>query len=224
MKIYAVPPRVDAVLFDMDSTLYTNERYAAFQRESLIRRFAERRGLPFEAALSEVEAYQSAWGRARGGAQISLGNTFRAFGISIKESAAWREELYEPSLFLAPDRRLKNALEALKGPQARGRALVVITNNPVLVAQKTLAALGAADCFSVILGLDSCMVSKPHEAPFLKAAELCGAETGSCLAVGDRYDLDIAVPLRLGMGGILVDGVEDIYRLPALKLPAGGRS
>jgi phosphoglycolate phosphatase/putative hydrolase of the HAD superfamily len=34
--------------------------------------------------------------------------------------------------------------------------------------------------------------------------------------VGDRYDIDIALPLELGMGGILVDGVEDVYRLPAL--------
>ncbi|MDR2796887.1 MAG: HAD family hydrolase, partial [Treponema sp.] len=32
-------------------------------------------------------------------------------------------------------------------------------------------------------------------------------------SVGDRYDMDIALPLSLGMGGILVDGVEDVYHL-----------
>jgi hypothetical protein len=32
--------------------------------------------------------------------------------------------------------------------------------------------------------------------------------------MGDRYDIDIAVPLKLGMGGILVDGVEDLCTSP----------
>jgi phosphoglycolate phosphatase/putative hydrolase of the HAD superfamily len=34
--------------------------------------------------------------------------------------------------------------------------------------------------------------------------------------VGDRYDIDITLPLELGMGGVLVDGVEDVYRLPEI--------
>ena len=213
MKIYALPPRVDAALFDMDSTLYTHREYAAFQIESPIRRFAETRGMSFETARAKIAAYQAEWARAPGGAKISLGNTLKAFGISIQESVKWREELYEPALFLKPDTRLKDALDALKA--SGHRVLGVVTNNPVLVARKTLAALGVAACFPVIVGLDTCMVSKPHEAPFLKAADLCGAGPAACLAIGDRYDMDIALPLRLGMGGILVDGVEDVYRLPA---------
>jgi phosphoglycolate phosphatase/putative hydrolase of the HAD superfamily len=42
--------------------------------------------------------------------------------------------------------------------------------------------------------------------------------------VGDRYDIDIALPLQLGMGGVLVDGVSDVYGLPPVltgKKPAG---
>jgi phosphoglycolate phosphatase/putative hydrolase of the HAD superfamily len=66
-------------------------------------------------------------------------------------------------------------------------------------------------------------VSKPHEAPFRKAVELLGIGAlgseapslplESCVSIGDRYDIDIALPLKLGMGGILVDGVEDVYGL-----------
>jgi phosphoglycolate phosphatase/putative hydrolase of the HAD superfamily len=91
--------------------------------------------------------------------------------------------------------------------------LAVVTNNPVLIARKTLAVLGVEDCFSAVVGLDTCLVSKPHEAPFLKATALCGASPETCVAVGDRYDIDIALPLKLGMGGVLADGVEDVYRL-----------
>jgi phosphoglycolate phosphatase/putative hydrolase of the HAD superfamily len=36
--------------------------------------------------------------------------------------------------------------------------------------------------------------------------------------VGDRYDIDIDLPLKLGMGGILVDGVKDVYKLPGILI------
>ena len=31
--------------------------------------------------------------------------------------------------------------------------------------------------------------------------------------VGDRYDMDIKLPLEMGMGGILVNGVEEVYQI-----------
>jgi phosphoglycolate phosphatase/putative hydrolase of the HAD superfamily len=73
-----------------------------------------------------------------------------------------------------------------------------------------------ADLFGALVGLDTCGVSKPHEAPFLRAAEILGVSPAACVSVGDRCDIDIALPLELGMGGILVDGVEDVYQLPIL--------
>jgi phosphoglycolate phosphatase/putative hydrolase of the HAD superfamily len=70
--------------------------------------------------------------------------------------------------------------------------------------------------FPAVVGLDTCGVSKPHEAPFIKTAELLGLPLNACVSIGDRYDIDLALPLELGMGGILVDGVEDVYGLPEL--------
>jgi phosphoglycolate phosphatase/putative hydrolase of the HAD superfamily len=49
---------------------------------------------------------------------------------------------------------------------------------------------------------------------------MCGATLNQCIAIGDRYDIDIALPLELGMGGILVDGVEEVYKLPEILLTA----
>jgi phosphoglycolate phosphatase/putative hydrolase of the HAD superfamily len=72
------------------------------------------------------------------------------------------------------------------------------------------------DLFPVLVGLDTCMVSKPHEIPFRKAAEESGVDTGGCVSIGDRYEIDLALPLEMGMGGVLVDGVEDVYRLPRI--------
>lgn len=77
------------------------------------------------------------------------------------------------------------------------------------------------DSFREVVGLDDTMVSKPAREPFELAARRLGVPAGDCVSVGDRYDVDLAVPLELGMGAVLVDGAEDVYRLPELFKAAG---
>jgi phosphoglycolate phosphatase/putative hydrolase of the HAD superfamily len=210
MERWGIKRAVSALLFDMDNTLYTNEAYTRFQLESPERRLAEIRNVPFDEMQREIAEYRKVWATEHpASAQVSLGNVFLALGVSIEETVRWREELYEPALYLRKDPKLRDALTAL----AASFSLAVVTNNPVLVARKTLAALGVEDLFGALVGLDTCGVSKPHAVPFLKAAELLGVSPEACVSIGDRYDIDIALPLELGMGGILVDGVEDVYGL-----------
>ncbi|MDR0588935.1 MAG: HAD family hydrolase [Spirochaetaceae bacterium] len=208
MKIYRIPPVRSALIFDMDSTLYTNPEYARDQVDLLIRRLAHIRGRSFADMKGALETCRETWAH-RTGEKISLTTAFTFFGISLEENIRWREELYEPSRYLKPDPVLGKTLDIL----ASAFSFALVTNNPILVAQKTLAALGIAAFFPVIVGLDTCKVSKPHRVPFLKARESLGIPAGECIALGDRYDFDIAPPLELGMGGILVDGVEDVYCL-----------
>jgi phosphoglycolate phosphatase/putative hydrolase of the HAD superfamily len=94
--------------------------------------------------------------------------------------------------------------------------LAAVTNNPVSVAYRTFSTLGIHDIFENIVGLDTCKASKPNKEIFYKAAQVCGVSPELCISIGDRYDIDIALPLELGMGGILVDGVEDVYKLPEI--------
>ena len=210
MKIFRLPPKCAAVLFDMDSTLYTHPVYAQSQLDLLIERLARLRGLPFSEMNEKIDRFRKDWAHEHDGQGISLGTVLLNFGIGIDETVRWREELYQPEQYLAKDSRLRSALEQL----AARYVLAVVTNNPVSVAVRTLAVLGVEDLFSVIVGLDTCGVSKPHKEPLMRAAALCGAVPENCVSVGDRYDIDIALPLELGMGGILVDGVEDVYTLP----------
>jgi len=204
----------------MDNTLYTHAEYARVQVDVLIERLAQLKGKSFSEMEFEISAYKKKWADEHGGITISLGNTFVAFGIGMDESIRWRNELIHPERYLMHDVRLRITLEKL----ATNFAIAVVTNNPVLVAEKTLDALGVRDLFRAIVGLDTCGVSKPHAEPFMKAATLCGGPTTNpetCVSVGDRYDIDIALPLELGMGGILVSGVEDIHALPELLLKDG---
>ncbi|GHU79066.1 haloacid dehalogenase [Spirochaetia bacterium] len=221
MKIFQLPKNPAALLFDMDSTLYTHDEYARSQTELSVKKLAALRGKSFEEMQKLIKDYQDDWAAQNSGKghlcpRISLGNTFKAFGISIEESIRWREMLYEPERYLAFDPKLRETLARLAVPYK----LAVVTNNPVSVARRTLACLGVDDLIPLIVGLDTCKVSKPHEAPFRRAAELCGAPVPSCVSIGDRYEIDISLPLEMGMGGILVDGVEDLYSLDS-RSPLG---
>ncbi len=211
-RFYSVPSGLKAIIFDIDSTLYTNAEYAFEQVDCQVRRFASLRGITNDQARKMVADYRKKYAKENGGKKVSLSNTLLSFGVSIEQSVQWRRELIEPADFLEADKRLQEALAAL----GRRYKLLCVTNNPVLPAQKTLDALGVADLIEVLVGLDTCNLSKPAKEPFVLAAKKAGTDPASIVSVGDRYDLDLAPALELGMGGILVRGVADVYRLPDL--------
>jgi phosphoglycolate phosphatase/putative hydrolase of the HAD superfamily len=213
MKIHRIPEKTSCVIFDIDSTLYTNEAYALEQVDVQLRHFASLRGMSADEARKAIGDWRDEYARTHG-RKVSLGNALVHFGVPISESIRWRENLIEPARFLTKDARLRETLDSL----ARHFTLVAVTNNPILPAGKTLDALGVRDAFRDLIGLDTTGVSKPHEKPFLAARDIARCPTAECLSVGDRYDIDIALPLELGMGGILVDGVEDVYLLPDLLI------
>ena len=211
-RFYSVPSGLKAIIFDIDSTLYTNAEYAFEQVDCQVRRFASLRGITNDQARKMVADYRKKYAKENGGKKVSLSNTLLSFGVSIEQSVQWRRELIEPADFLGPDKKLQEALAAL----GRRYKLLCVTNNPLLPAKKTLDALGVADLIEVLVGLDTCNLSKPAKEPFVLAAKKAGTDPASIVSVGDRYDLDLAPALELGMGGILVRGVADIYRLPDL--------
>jgi HAD superfamily hydrolase (TIGR01549 family) len=216
MKIFALPAEKTnpAVFFDMDCTLYTHDEYAQSQIDLPVMRLAQMRGKSFEQMKSEVAEYRKTWADTHNGESVSLGNIFLSFGISIKDMVRMREELYRPEDYLTEDKQLRLTLTRL----ASRYKLALVTNNPVSVAVRTLSILGVNDIIGKIVGLDTCYLSKPDKEIYLKAAQLCGVSPKQCISVGDRYDIDLAVPLELGMGGILVDGVKDVYSLSDILL------
>ena len=215
MKIYKIPDDLRAFIFDIDSTLYTNQAYAFEQVDCQVRQFAKERGITADEARRMVADYRKKFAAEHDGSKVSLGNTLLAFGVPIEQSVQWRRELLEPADFLGRDEKL---IEELKNLQQKYQ-LICVTNNPVLPARKTLDAIGVSEVFPEIVGLDTCFKSKPALEPFETAVERLSKSAGTeikaenCLAVGDRYDMDIKLPLEMGMGGILVSGVEEVYQI-----------
>lgn len=212
MTVYRLPERVRALLFDVDGTLYTNPDYGRHQTEVLIRELASSRGWSVERARAELERSKADIFAATG-RKTSLGNAMAALGVDLATSVQWRSSLIKPELFVRPDAELRAALRSLA---AAGLSLAIVTNNPRSVGLATLTALGVADLFPVAVGLDDTLVSKPAPQPYLEAARRCGVEPAACVSIGDRYDVDLAEPLALGMGAVLVNGAADVYELPAL--------
>ena len=225
MRVHRLPPVVRAVIFDIDGTLYQHPGYVKHQIDILIEELARVRSWSIEGAQKAVADARASVASAQGTQTTSLGNAMAFLGIDMATSVAWRERLIKPDRFLGTDPTLRQTLVQLRG---RGLALVALTNNPRATGEATLQALGVADLFDRVVGLDDTMKSKPAREPFLLAAgyavgtESAGMGTDPadgfsvCLAVGDRYDVDLAVPLELGMGAVLVDGVEDVYLIPEL--------
>ncbi|MBR6080608.1 MAG: HAD hydrolase-like protein [Treponema sp.] len=209
MKVYRIPEQLDTLVFDIDGTLYTNPLYVFEQVDAQVRHFAHVTGVSEKKARWQIHRYRKTWSEQNGGKKISLGNTLVAFGIPIEESIRWRNTLLEPARYLKRDEKLRAAIEKLGSTYK----MVCVTNNPVVAAKKTLAAIGVDDLLPDVVGLDTCNKSKPSREPLDVAMKISGSEYGNCLSVGDRYDIDLALPLELGMGGILVDGAEDIYGL-----------
>ncbi|MCR5253384.1 MAG: HAD family hydrolase [Treponema sp.] len=209
MKIYKIPDDLQTIIFDIDSTLYTNAAYAFEQVDCQVREYARITGMTADEARKKVLNYRKEFAAKNDGKKVSLGNTLLSFGIPIQQSVEWRKTLLEPKNFLSDDEKLKETLEELQ----KKYKLICVTNNPVLPARKTLDALDVSSFFPEIVGLDTCFKSKPALEPFQKACEITASAPENCLAIGDRYDMDIALPLEMGMGGILVTGVEEVYTL-----------
>jgi HAD superfamily hydrolase (TIGR01549 family) len=212
MKIYRIPDKCSAVIFDIDGTLYTCPEYVFEQIDSQVRRLGELRGITADEARALVADFRKKYAAEHNGSQISLGNLLTCFGIPIQENIEWRKTLFSPEKYLHKDEKLIRALTDL----ARTKRLVCVTNNPVDPARRTLKALGIDTIIPDIIGLDTCGKSKPDRKPFELAAQTAGFPLAECIAVGDRYDIDVALPLQMGMGGIVVSGVEEIYTLHEL--------
>ena len=213
MKLYSIKKNSETIIFDIDSTLYTNKTYASEQIDVQIRFIADEMNMDYKVLKKQIESYRNEEALKTGQKQ-SLGNTLIHFGIPLSKSIELREKLLKPELYIKKDYRLRKVLERLKTKYK----LITVTNNPYIPAFKTLVAIGIQDLFIDIISLDKSSVSKPHQRPFELASQKAGSPWDKCISVGDRFSIDLEIPLKMGMGGILVTGVEEVYRLPEILL------
>ncbi len=210
VEIYELPESIELFVMDIDNTLYRNDEYYRGQIELLLERYARHAGLEPDQARRKLEEARKELSAKNGGKKTSMGNTMVSLGVSLEENARWRSEMFEPERYLNRDNRLREALRQM----GRGATMIAVTNNSRSIGIRTLDCLGVGELFEETIGLDTTVTSKPSPVPFQRALEHTGIAADHAVSVGDRYDVDIATALQLGMGGIVVDSMDDVYRLP----------
>jgi FMN phosphatase YigB (HAD superfamily) len=209
-------------VFDIDLTLYDSRAYHTSQRQLLITRLAAYLGTSVHETEATLQTIRDDFAHHHAGRQLSMGNALCSLGVSLSTSSAWREELFQPEDYLRPDRALDHALAELSVTFR----LAAVTNNPTSIGERTLLVLGVRRHFPPVLGLDRFGVSKPTLVPFQVVAAYHEVPLYEMISIGDRLVVDIELPIAHGMGGILVEGVNDVYRLPEVlrcRLSQGSR-
>lgn len=206
MEKFNLPQNPTTLIFDIDGTLYTSAEFVQEQIDVQVRHWADINGMSHEDARKKIADFRKKYAAENDGKKISLGNVFLNFGVDIDTSIRWRIELLKPENFLKPNEELKTALEKA----SEKFTLIAVTNNPVEAARKTLAVLGLDKIIPEIIGLDTCRKSKPAKEILDIALERTGAKAEECISIGDRYDIDLSLPVKMGMGGVLVNGAEEV--------------
>ncbi|MCI5523632.1 MAG: HAD family hydrolase [Treponema sp.] len=210
MTVYKIPEDLKTIIFDIDGTLYTSKEYVFEQVDVQIRYWAKLNGMSEDEARKKINDFRKKWSAEHNGMEISLGNTFPHFGVDIETSIKWRNLLMEPAKFLSRNENLIKVLTELKEKYS----LIAVTNNPVDAARRTLKAIGIDSIITDIIGLDTFKKSKPAIEVLEEAVRRTKSSYSQCLSVGDRYDIDLSLPLKLGMGAVLVSGVKEVENLP----------
>ncbi len=212
MKIIYLPKTIRTLVFDIDLTLYDSRVYYESQHSLLIERLAAHLDISVTAAETAVTQIRADYAQKHNGRSLSLGNTFVQLGVPIAMNAQWREDLFQPENYLQKDDRLAEALQRL----STNFSIAAVTNNATTIGLRTLGVLGVADYFATVIGLELSGESKPTIRPFQMISQSYGVPLTAMVSIGDRMAVDIELPLQNGMGGILVEGVADIYQLPTL--------
>jgi FMN phosphatase YigB (HAD superfamily) len=212
MKIYNWLNDVRVLAFDIDMTLYTNQAYLDAQISLLLQRLADHQGISYSEVSKLVARIKADFAVKNDGRSLSLGNVFAGLGVDTATSARWRDELFHPENFLVEDEKLKSTLKIL----IQKFKLAAVTNNSTEIGKRTLSTLGVERFFDPVIGLDISGKSKPTMIPFEMVAKHHNVEFQQMVSIGDRFDVDLELPLKNGMGAILVSGVEEVYEIPEI--------
>lgn len=190
---------VEAVLFDLDDTLYPQARWLGGAWEA-VAEAGTRFGLcrsKFLRTLTAVASEGSDRGRI-------IDRALEAMGRPDVDVCALVEAFrrFEPSGSLLPYAGVPEVLTALSSRVPIG----LVTDGDPGVQRSKLRALRLQHRFDVVVLSDELGRSrrKPHPAPLMRAAQLLGVSRSRCVYLGDRPDKDVAAARSARMRAIRV--------------------
>jgi len=199
---------VRAIVFDLDGTLYVDDRLGEEVHQSACRYVAEIRGISPRQAKDELLAERSCAGDSGG----TLSRAVEALGGTLQELHRRFSEDVHPELLLSPDPRVQRLLERL-GERCD---LHLYTNNNRSLSARIMAQLGIGGYFKRVFTIEDSWRPKPDREVLTGILESIGRRPEETLFVGDRYRVDLELPQSLGCPILETRTVDELLTLGQL--------
>lgn len=202
-------PQVEALILDLDETMYQCPQYSAQRDQCEIAAMAKAWDVTYEIAAARFDAQRKNLTESLG-RKASRNETAASFGFSLGWWNEIRERDFCPEWYLKPNELLVRCLSRL----STCYKVAVASNSPTNIIHRVLDAIGLGSVKKawVVIGTNDGK-AKPDSDLYALAAELLSVPFDRCLSVGDREDMDGWPAMKLGMGAIIVDDVNDLVGL-----------
>jgi putative hydrolase of the HAD superfamily len=196
---------VKAIIFDLDGTLYSSDALAKEIKESANRYIASLKSIDVTDAGSLIENTRNKLS-GLSGMETTLTETCLELGGDIHQLHAHFAAEINPELYLGHDEQLVTFLEML----AKKFDLYIYTNNNRNLCGRIMKSLGITGCFSKVFTIEDYWQPKPDISALKNIFARTGKSPAECLFVGDRYDIDLRLPVSLGCPVFLVSSTQGL--------------
>lgn len=199
---------IRAGIFDLDGTLYFEDSLGREIARVAARYMAEIKGLDPDAAWTLIRSTRKRM-TAEQGVEASLSTACMALGGDLHALHTRFSDEIDPEPFLTADERVISTLEAL----AADFPLHIYTNNNLSLTVRIMKALGVTHLFSTIITIENYWIPKPDQKVLSAIIADAGCLPTECLFVGDRYDIDLRLPEKMGATVHLIRSADDFLLL-----------
>ncbi|BCR04197.1 haloacid dehalogenase [Desulfuromonas versatilis] len=202
---------VKSIVFDLDGTLYTSDGIAREIHQAAVQVVAESRGISPKEGQSLLDCSRRRLGETLE-EEPTLTRICMELGIEVRDlHRAFRRNVH-PERYLEADPVLYALLDSLRDDFD----LYIYTNNSLPLSQKILALLGVEGLFRRLFTIEFTWVPKPDLESLHKLLEEIGGQPDSFLFIGDRHQVDLKAPARLGIPTLQVNETADLLQIHKL--------
>ena len=197
-----------AIVFDLDGTLYQDERLGEQVSQCASRYIASLGGTTPDLAermLQEARDSQGGPGKTLSLAVLSLGGNLKDLHERLGSEV-------HPEGVLTGDERVPQLLKRL----AQRFEIHLYTNNNRELSRKIMAQIGVTGLFRQLFTIEDYWRPKPDQVALEGILEAIGRKPAETLFVGDRYGVDLWLPESMGCAVFEARTVEELLELAQL--------
>lgn len=203
--------QIKAIVFDLDGTLYVSDPFEQAIYASVSRYAGELLGVSADAGGQQLRELRERLTAERGTVQ-TLAVAIVTMGGTVPEMHRRFALELEPNQFLQPDPHVKALVEGLGTRYTSW----LLTNNNQTLTHKILACLNLEQSFKRVITINDSWRPKPDQDLLNQVLTELALPPEAVLFVGDRYDIDLRLPEKMGCPVLLTRTIEELMQLKKL--------